>query len=31
MEVLVSSGVDEHYFLMDAGEIIECLVFSFVK
>jgi len=26
MEVLVSSGVDENYFRMDAGEIIECLV-----
>jgi len=31
MEVLVSSGVDENYFRMDTGEIIECLVFSFVK
>jgi hypothetical protein len=31
MEVRVSSGADENYFRIDAGEIIECLVFSFVK
>jgi hypothetical protein len=31
MEVFVSSGVDDNYFFMDAGEIIKCLGISIVK